>query len=391
GGVEERDVSQRVAANRDDVGVFAFADCPVILLDLHRGSGPVGGRADRQHRIDSQDVHPRVKLAPRRRAVKLHRDAAVSADQLHDAGFAQLVKLLRQRGPADRVELEIREAVGVFDRFSDVGDDLGRQTFAPGRVVELFGVVAQIFIIEQTFDRGRPEERAEGHIRRALADHRDDVGRVFGRRRQAGVLEAIDSGLQPAANLFGTVRMRDHREPVFVRFVDHGADFIHRHLILVDQLYDIDSGIGQLADFGPRVVNAFDPPAEIFRSGIRLVLNERAGDVERRAGNFTGVDGVADFDAFFQRPAQIARAGHAGQQQLFGRSRHYDRAELRRIGFVPMRVIAVAVDHQVDVHVPEARQHSHSFGRNQLGVAGNGQGPAGAWGFDAFAFNDDDA
>src|SRR5262249_47767760 len=103
---------------------------------------------------------------------------------------------------------------GVFDRFSDVGDDLRRQTFAPGRVVELFGVVAQIFIVEQPFDRGRPEERAQGHIRRALADHRDDVGRVFGRRRQAGVLEAIDSGLQPTANLFGAVRMRDHREPV---------------------------------------------------------------------------------------------------------------------------------------------------------------------------------
>ena len=36
-----------------------------------------------------------------------------------------------------------------------------------------------------------------------------------------------------------------------------------------------------------------------------------------------------------------------------------------------MRVVAVAVDHQVDVHVPEAGQHAHAFGGDHLGAGGH--------------------
>src|SRR5215510_1017796 len=62
--LQQYDIPQRVTTHRDDVGVFSFADRAVIPLDLHRDGGPVSGRADRQHRIDSQYVHPRVELAP---------------------------------------------------------------------------------------------------------------------------------------------------------------------------------------------------------------------------------------------------------------------------------------------------------------------------------------
>src|SRR5262249_10776360 len=126
------------------------------------------------------------------------------------------------------------------------------------------------------------------------------------------------SGHQSTSNLSRAVRMSDYRKLMLVRFVNHRNDLFPRHLILVNQLYDIDAGLSELADFGPRVVNAFDAPPEIFRAGIRLVLNEWAWDLERRVRDFTGVDGVADLDAFFQRPAQIARAGYAGQKKLFG-------------------------------------------------------------------------
>ena len=75
-----------------------------------------------------------------------------------------------------------------------------------------FGIVAQVLVVEQAFDRRRPEERAEAHLRRALADGVDDVLRVLGRAREAGVLEAVHAGRQPAANLLGPMRVRDHRQ-----------------------------------------------------------------------------------------------------------------------------------------------------------------------------------
>jgi hypothetical protein len=56
-----------------------------------------------------------------------------------------------------------------------------------------------------------------------------------------------------------------------------------------------------------------------------------------------------------------------------------------------MRVIAVAVDLKVNVHVPQTRQHGHPFGRNQFGVFRNRQGSDLADGLNALAFDDYDA
>ena len=43
--------------------------------------------------------------------------------------------------------------------------------------------------------------------------------------------------------------------------------------------------------------------------------------------------------------------------------------ELRQVGLVPVRVVAVAVEHEMHVHVPEAGQHAHALGGDHLGAA----------------------
>ena len=90
--LQQVDVAQDVAADGDDVGVFAFAHGADLIGDLHGDGGPVGGGADGDHRIDVECVDPGVEFTPGRLTVEVHGDAAVSADQKHDAGFGELMK-----------------------------------------------------------------------------------------------------------------------------------------------------------------------------------------------------------------------------------------------------------------------------------------------------------
>ena len=83
--LQQVDVAQHVAADRDDVGVFAFADGADLIGHFHRDGGPVGGGADGGHGVDAEGVDPGVEFAPGRLAVEVHWDAAVGADQEHDA------------------------------------------------------------------------------------------------------------------------------------------------------------------------------------------------------------------------------------------------------------------------------------------------------------------
>ena len=112
---------------------------------------------------------------------------------------------------------------------------------------------------------------------------------ILRRRRQAGVLEIIDADGESAADLLGPMRVRDDRQFARVRFVDDRFRFLQRHLVLVDQLDDVDAGVGESSHLGARIVRAFHAPAIKFCAGIRLVLNERTGDVKRRAGNFAAL------------------------------------------------------------------------------------------------------
>src|SRR6185503_13526183 len=64
---------------------------------------------------------------------------------------------------------------------------------------------------------------------------------------------------------------------------------------------------------------------------------------------------------------------------------------LRRIGLVPMRVVAMAVNHQVDVHIPKTGKDSHAFSGNHFCAGRNREGADLAYGFYSFPVNDDDA
>ena len=92
-----------------------------------------------------------------------------------------------------------------------------------------------------------------------------------GARGEAGVLEAVHAGREPAANLFRAMRVRDHRQTALVRLVDHGAHFVERHLILIDQLDDVDAGVGEPAHLRAGVVAPVDAPAEQLGARIRRV------------------------------------------------------------------------------------------------------------------------
>ncbi len=104
----------------------------------------------------------------------------------------------------------------------------------PGGVVELFVIVAQVFVIEQPFDRGTPEERTKAHLRGAVGDHFANVFRNLGRHREAGVLETIRARGEPAPDFLRPMRVRDDGQLSRVRFAHDGLDFIHRHEVLID-------------------------------------------------------------------------------------------------------------------------------------------------------------
>ena len=61
------------------------------------------------------------------------------------------------------------------------------------------------------------------------------------------------------------------------------------------------------------------------------------------------------------------------------------------ISLIPMLIITVTENHRVNVAIPEARQHVHSFGGNDFGIARHWQRVDRADRHDAFAFDQDDA
>src|SRR5215510_11593694 len=99
--------------------------------------------------------------------------------------------------------------------------------------------------------------------------------------------------------------MRDDRQSMLVRFIDDGLHFFHRHLILIDELYAVDTRVRQLADFLASISRAIRAPAKIFGSWIRLVLNERTRNVKCRPGNLSRIDSIANRYRLFERCAEV--------------------------------------------------------------------------------------
>ena len=104
--------------------------------------------------------------------------------------------------------------------------------------------------------------------------------------------------------------MRDDRQFAFVRFVDDCLHFLHRHLILIDQLDHIDASFSQRAHFRACVIDALHAPTHIVSARIWFVLNKRTGNVKRWPRYLAFLDPLAHRDACFQRRAQIASARH---------------------------------------------------------------------------------
>jgi hypothetical protein len=181
------------------------------------------------------------------------------------------------------------------------------------------------------------------------------------------VLEAVDAGRHAAPDLLGPVGVGDHGEPLLVGLVHHRPDLVHRHLVLIDELDDVDLGLGEPPHLGAGVVGAVNPPAVGLGAGIGLVLEEGAGDVESGARDLPLAHGVAHGQDVVERRAEVAGGGHAGEEELAGRRRHDRSPEELGIGLVPVIVVGVADDHQVDVHVPQPREHAHPFRRDHLG------------------------
>ncbi len=201
----------------------------------------------------------------------------------------------------------------------------------------------------------------------------DDVGRILRRGCEPGVLEIVDAVFQPETDFVGPVRMRDDGKLSFVSLINDRGDFFRLHLILVDQLDAIDAALGELSDLRARIIGSVHAPSTVLCARVGLVLEKRTAHIQSRAGNFPGADCVANMDARLKRSAEIPRAGNSRKKELLCGRGHDHRFELRRVCFVPMRIVRMPVEHGVDMHVPQSGQHAHAFGRDHFGARRNRQ------------------
>src|SRR4030095_1706330 len=174
-------------------------------------------------------------------------------------------------------------------------------------------------------------------------------------------------------------------------FINDGKDFLHRHLVLIDQLDAVDARFGELAHLRASVLRSVGAPSKVFGSRIRFVLNKGPGNIKRRSRDLPRVYSISNRDAFLERCAQVPSAGDAGHEQLLRRSRHDDRFHERRISLVPVGIVAMAVDHQMNVHVPETWKHGHAFSGDNFCALRYGKHANLAYSLYSFAFNDDNA
>ena len=236
-------------------------------------------------------------------------------------------------------------------------DDVRREPLLPARVVQALredvrGVLGE----EEALDRGAPEERlvALPQPWRMSSGYPGSVARPVCSKLSIAVLQA-------EADLVLAVGVGDDRLAPLVRRLDDRLDLLLGHLVLVDQLDDVHARVHELLDLRARVGGAGDAPAELLLVlAVRLVLDERPGDEEPRPGDLSLLDPPLDV-RMSSSGAPSSRANVTPLvEQLPRRRRHDLVAEARPVRLVPVLVVPVAEDHQVDVHVREARQHGHA-------------------------------
>src|SRR6185295_13337034 len=117
--LQQVDVTQHVAAHRDDVRILARSHRADLTVYFHQHRRPISRGSNRRHRIDSELIHPGVQLAPGALTMKVHRDAAVGSNQQHDSRLIELLKLSLQSRPSVGCDLKIREAIQVREILLD--------------------------------------------------------------------------------------------------------------------------------------------------------------------------------------------------------------------------------------------------------------------------------
>src|SRR5437764_14364866 len=97
------------------------------------------------------------------------------------------------------------------DRLFDVSGDVRRYAVIVLWIVERFGIFNQRLVIDEAFDGGTPEKRAQTHFRCPLMQGIQDIVRITGRCGETGMLKAIDTGSEAAPDFFRAMCVRDDR------------------------------------------------------------------------------------------------------------------------------------------------------------------------------------
>ena len=237
------------------------------------------------------------------------------------------------------------------------GRDFLRDVGLPAGVVEAVGERARrVLGQEEALDGRAPVEGAV-----APAQPGQDVLGIARLGGEAGVLEAVHPVLQADADLVLAMGVGHHRLAALVGGLHHGADLVVGHLVLVDELDEVHPRVHQLLDLGPGVLDALHSPADrLLVIEVGPVLDEGPRDEEAGSRDLALLDAAPDRKAVLEGGPEVAHGGHPAHQELLRGDGHDLVPEAGHVGGVPMLVVGVAEDHQVDMHVHEAGEHAHA-------------------------------
>src|SRR5688572_580737 len=186
--------------------------------------------------------------------------------------------------------------------------------------------------------------------------------------------------------------MRDDRLSRRMRRLHNRGDFGVGHLVLIDQLDDVDARGNESLHLRLRVLRATHTPAKwLLVLLVSRVLDERTRHKEPRTGDLVPLDLLLDRDDVVERSTEVARAGDSGTEQLLRRDGHDEIGVARAVQVIPTLVVAVTEELQVDVHVDEARQDGHAVGIDRPHARGHRNGTGWTDGSNALARDEDHA
>jgi hypothetical protein len=355
--------------------------------DTHRGGGVVGGGADRAHRRQPAVAHPEVYFLPGGARVQVPGAAGAGTEQEQDLGIVELPQLLAECRGGGRPGERARQA---RERPLDVRGDQFRQMLGGAGIVERLVVQTQRLQVERRRDRGRPRHRAGARLGQPPGD---GLHHLRGVRRGAGdrAEESVQLRGRAAHDVGRLVRDGVHGQAADARLGHHRFEFLGGPHLEVGDEDIVDAGVGETLHLGADVGAARNLPLPGRRIRSGELAQHRPRHVQARPVDDAFADPPADAGRRLQRRADVARAGHARLQELARGDRHQDALRQRAVGLVPAARVGMAEPHQGHLHVPEAGQHRHPLGRDDLGAVRDGDLARAAHGEDAVALDHDDA